>query len=189
MIHAIALKVPYFSRILTKLGAVPANKENARMVLKSGYPLLLCPGGDVDSLKPFNKRHHICFGERRGFIRLAIEQQVPIIPIVSVGAHETLFILNDGRWLAEISGAAEYLRIKTIPFSLSFPFGLTPAGLLSIPLPSKIRIQILPKIELHELPQASNNTAVVERCFEHIRGKMQKALDELASTRKHIIFG
>jgi len=134
-------------------------------------------------------RHKICFGRRRGFIRLAIERQAPIIPMVSVGAHETMFVLNDGRRTAEIIGLPKYLRIKSVPLVISFPFGLTPGGIFSIPLPSKIRVRILPEIELDEPPEAVNDKTTVERCFEHVRRTMQRALDDLASKRKWIILG
>ena len=189
LMHGAAFRIPFLGPFLTSMGAIPANKKNAKIVLDSDYPLLVCPGGDVDSLKPFSKRHQICFGNRRGFIRTAIEHQVPIIPVVSVGAHETMFVLNDGRWLAQVSGFAKYFRIKSIPLVLSFPFGLTPAGLPSIPLPSKIRIRMLPKIELDESPSAAKDPVTVERCFEHVRWKMQSALDDLAFKRKWPILG
>jgi 1-acyl-sn-glycerol-3-phosphate acyltransferase len=187
--HAIVLRMPWIGKLSMKLGAIAASHENGSKVLRAGHPLLVCPGGDEDALKPFSARHQIVFGRRRGFIRLAIEQQVPIIPIISVGAHEIFFILNDGRRLAQSSWVARRLRIKSVPMSLSFPFGLTPAGLLSVPLPSKVRVRVLPRIELGEKPSAAKDAAVVERCFEHVRSTMQRSLDQLAAERAHVVLG
>ena len=189
LIHNIVLRMPWFGKLSTKLGAIAASHDNGRKVLRAGHPLLVCPGGDEDALKPFSARHQIVFGRRRGFIRLAIEQQVPIIPIISVGAHEIFFILNDGRRLAQSSWAARRLRIKSVPLALSFPFGLTPAGLFSVPLPSKIRVRVLPRIELGEAPSAAKDDAVVERCFEHVRATMQRSLDALAAQRSRVVLG
>jgi 1-acyl-sn-glycerol-3-phosphate acyltransferase len=143
----------------------------------------------MDTLKPFRLRHKIMFGNRRGFIRLAIQEQVPIYPMISVGAHETLFFLNDGKRFAELTGISRFLRIKSVPLALSFPLGLTPAGVLSIPLPSKIVIRILPGIELGEKPEAASDAQVVERCFNHVVQTMQRSLTDLASKRKHIVLG
>lgn len=189
LMHQAAFHVPLLGQFLTRLGAIPARRENATKVLDADFPLLVCPGGDADTLKPFRRRHKICFGRRRGFIRLAIERQAPIIPMVSVGAHETMFVLNDGRRTAEIIGLPKYFRIKSVPLVISFPFGLTPGGIFSIPLPSKVRVRILPKIELDEPPEAANNKTTVDRCFNHVRRTMQRALDDLASKRKWIILG
>lgn len=189
MAHKAALGIPGVGPFLEKMGGVPASPENAATVLEAGFPLSICPGGDIDALKPFRLRHRILFGNRRGFIRMAIRQQVPIVPIVSVGAHETQIILNDGRKLAEASGFARFLRIKTVPLSLSFPFGLTVAGIPSIPIPSKVKVRVLPPIELDESPEAAGDEPTVQRCFEHVRSTMQSGLDDLASQRKWPFIG
>jgi 1-acyl-sn-glycerol-3-phosphate acyltransferase len=189
MMHQAAFHLPLLGPFLTKIGAVPASRANAEIVLDADMPLLVCPGGDEDALKPFRDRHRIRFGKRRGFIRLAIRKQAPIIPVVSVGAHETMFVLNDGRRTAEVTGFARFLRIKSVPLVVSFPFGLTPAGIFSIPLPSKIRLRILPKIEFGEPPRAADSDAIVERCFEHVRSAMQVALGDLARRRRRVILG
>lgn len=188
MMHAIAFRIPGFGTLLGKVGAVPASSENARQVLRAGFPLLVCPGGDVDALKPFRMRHRIVFGARRGFIRLALRAEVPIVPVVSVGAHETLFVLNDGRGLARRLGLG-HLRVKTAPFAFGLPFGITPGGLGAVPLPSKIVVRVLPPIALAEGPKAADDPAAVERCFEHVRTTMQRALDELAARRRWPVVG
>ena len=82
LMHKVAFKVPLLGSFLTKLGALPASHENGDTVLRAGYPLLVCPGGDMDALKPYAQRHKVTFGNRKGFIRMAIRNQVPIIPTV-----------------------------------------------------------------------------------------------------------
>ncbi len=189
LMHKAAFKIPLLGSLLTGLGALPAAHENGSVVLRAGFPLLVCPGGDLDALKPFSRRHRVTFGERRGFIRLALREQTPILPIISVGAHETLFILNDGRRLAELSGAARLFRIKTVPLALGFPIGLSIAGVGTLPLPSKIRLKVLPPIELAEPPEAADDPAVIERCFVHVRETMQRGLDALAARRRRVLLG
>jgi 1-acyl-sn-glycerol-3-phosphate acyltransferase len=189
LMHRVAFRIPGFGPFLERLGAVPASRESAAVVLENDHPLLVCPGGDMDALKPFAQRHRIVFGGRTGFVATAIRHQVPIIPVVSVGAHETLMILNDGQWLARMSGLARFFRIKAVPLALSFPFGLTIAGLGAIPLPAKVTVRILPRIELAEPPAAADDPVVVRRCFDHVVRTMQASLDDLASRRKRVFFG
>lgn len=189
LMHQAAFGIPLLGSILTRAGAIPANPRNARAVLRHDAPLLVCPGGDVDSLKPFRERHQVQFAGRRGFLRLAIREQVPLVPVVSVGAHETLFVLNDGRWLARHSGFERLFRIKTMPFALTFPFGLTIAGVPSLPLPSKIRLRVLPRIELDEPASAADDPATLERCARHVRETMQRSLSDLAARRRWVLLG
>jgi 1-acyl-sn-glycerol-3-phosphate acyltransferase len=187
LMHKAAFALPLFGRFLAKFGAIPANHANGDLVLREGFPLLVCPGGDVDALKPFRMRHRVVFDGRRGFIRMAIRNQVPVVPVVSVGAHEIFIILNEGRRTARWSGLQRYFRVKRVPMALSFPFGLTIAGVPSIPLPSKIRLRVLPPIELDERPEAADDAAVVDRCYEFIRVTMQRALDDLSAGRRFLL--
>jgi 1-acyl-sn-glycerol-3-phosphate acyltransferase len=185
----VAFRIPVFGPMIKKFGAIPASRENARLVLESGFPLLVCPGGDVDSLKPFSKRHVVDFGERRGFIKLAIERQVPIVPVVSVGAHEVCVILNDGRKMAKALKLDRLLRVKTAPLSFGFPNGLGIAGLGSIPLPSKVTLRVLAPIHLGEPPSAAKDPDRVERAYELVRQTMQVAVDDLSARRRFPVLG
>lgn len=189
LMHKVAFKVPLLGEFLTKLGALPASNKNGNQVLDAGFPLLVCPGGDMDALKPFKRRHQITFGNRKGFIKMAIRKGVPIIPVVSVGAHETLFILNDGKWLARLLRTDRIFRLKSVPFSFSAPFGFTIGGLLSIPLPSKIRIRVLEPIHMNVPREAEHDEATVERCFQKVKQTMQASLDDLAAQRKWPVIG
>jgi 1-acyl-sn-glycerol-3-phosphate acyltransferase len=188
MAHGFVFHIPLFGAMAARIGGIPASQKNAGIVLDSGFPLMVCPGGDVDVLKPFSRRHEINFAGRSGFVQVAIRHQVPIVPVISVGAHEVIVILNDGRRLARAMGF-HHLRIKSVPLALTFPFGVTIAGLFSLPLPSKIVIRILPRIELCEPPSAADDPAVVARCYDHVCRTMQAALDDLAARRKLPVLG
>jgi 1-acyl-sn-glycerol-3-phosphate acyltransferase len=187
--HKAAFRIPVLGPMLEKFGAIPANRENGRIVLRHDYPLVVCPGGDVDCLQPYAQRHEICFGSRRGFIRLAIQEQVPVIPVVSVGAHETMFILNDGEKLARKLRIDKLLRVKTVPIGFGFPNGLNIAGLGTIPLPAKIKLRVLPPIFFREPPAAAEDKEVVERCFQIVRREMQRTLTDMAAQRRSLLFG
>lgn len=189
MAHRAVFSIPGAGEAIAKVGALPASRDNARLVLSSGFPLLVCPGGDVDTLKPFAKRHQIMFGERRGFIRLAIEQGVPVVPVVSVGAHETMFILNDGTQFAETSSIARFFRVKSVPWAVVFPWGLSPAGIFAVPLPSKVRVRVIAPIRLDVPRSAASDPEAVEACFELVRSTMQRELTDLASTRRFPVLG
>ena len=94
--HNLVLSFPGLS-FLRKYGTVAASQENARRALEAGAAVLVYPGGDYEVHRPSWERHRVDFGGRKGFIRLAIEQDVPIVPVVAVGGQETALFLTPRR--------------------------------------------------------------------------------------------
>lgn len=189
MAHKAVLGLPLARDIAPKLGAVYASPENARLVLEADAPLLICPGGDKDSLKPFSRRHTIRFGERMGFIRTALRHQVPIIPVVSVGAHEVFYSLTEGKRLARLMRFDKMFRIKAVPLTIGFPLGLTPAGIFHIPLPSKVKVRVLEPMHFDEPASAEHDPEVVQRLYGRVVDRMQAAVDDMAAERKWPVLG
>src|SRR5262245_62796236 len=85
--------------LLEPAGLRPAGREVALNALRTGVPVLVMPGGDLDGAKPWRERNRVRFQGRSGFARLAQEAGVPIVPIVITGAGDTLVNLSDGAWL------------------------------------------------------------------------------------------
>src|SRR3984957_2898298 len=106
-------------RWLRKFGAVAANPDNARLALEAGAAVLVYPGGDYEVCRPSWQRHVIDFGGRKGFVRLAREAGVPIVPVASVGGQETALFLGRGQWLARLLMVDRVLRLKSVPISLA----------------------------------------------------------------------
>ena len=63
-------------------------------------------------------------GGRKGFLRLALEKDVPIVPMVTLGGQETALFLSRGEGLARLLRLDKSLRLKSLPIMLSLPFGL-----------------------------------------------------------------
>jgi 1-acyl-sn-glycerol-3-phosphate acyltransferase len=165
-------------------GLIRADYASALRALQSGYALMVYPGGDRDNHRAFRRRHVIDFFGRTGYLRLALEAGVPIVPLVSVGAHETLFILYDGQDWAERLGLTEKLRAHAFPVSLSLPWGLTIGPLPFMPLPAQITTQVLPPIypKDYERPDL-DHTTYIRALDELVRSRMQHALNRLAANR------
>ena len=137
-------------RFLEPAGFVPASREAALDGLAAGGYVLVMPGGDLDAGKSFAHRNEVVWGGRTGFAGIALEAGVPIVPVVVAGAGETLLVLSDGQRLAESLRLPSLTRMKTLPISLSLPWGLScgVAGMLPyLPLPAKMRAAVLEPIE------------------------------------------
>ena len=130
-------------------------------------------------------------GGRKGFIRLAMSAGVPIVPVATVGGHDTLFVLSEGRGLAKKLKLKERIRSDVAPITLSWPFGialhLTPFQ--HLPLPAKIRTRILEPIRLDSDPERLNDQAYVEEMYRHVESTIQAGMDQLAAQRRFPVFG
>jgi 1-acyl-sn-glycerol-3-phosphate acyltransferase len=184
--HNLVLSHPALS-FLRKYGTVAASQENARRALESGAAVLVYPGGDYEVHRPSWERNRVDFGGRKGFIRLAIEQDVPLVPVVAVGGQETALFLSRGEHLAGALGLDRLFRLKVLPLSIALPWGLNVGDLLGhIPLPAKITVEALPPIHLREQfgPEPD-----VDEVYEHVVRLMQETLEALAAERRFPVIG
>jgi 1-acyl-sn-glycerol-3-phosphate acyltransferase len=184
--HNLVLSMPGLAQ-LRKFGTVAASPENSRKALRSGAALLVYPGGDVEVHRPSWQRHRIDFADRKGFIRLALEEDVPIVPVVSVGGQETALFLSRGETLARLLRLDKMFRLKVLPISLALPWGLNVGDMLGhIPLPAKITVETLPPIDLQEEfgPEPD-----VDEIQHHLIRLMQDTLDALAAERRLPVLG
>ena len=73
------------------------------------------------------------------------------------------------------------LRLKVFPAQVAPPFGLTILDLPGrLPLPSKIVVRALPKIDLK---QELGTKPDPDEAYEVVTGRMQEALDDLSAER------
>jgi 1-acyl-sn-glycerol-3-phosphate acyltransferase len=184
--HNLVLSMPGLG-LLRRYGTVAASPANARKALESGAALLVYPGGDHEVHRPSWERHKVDFDGRTGFIRLALEHDVPIVPVVSVGGQETALFLSRGQGLAKALGIDRALRLKVLPISLALPWGLNVGDMLGhIPLPAKITVEALPPIHLRDEfgPEPD-----VKEVNEHVLRLMQETLDALGAERRFPVIG
>jgi 1-acyl-sn-glycerol-3-phosphate acyltransferase len=175
---------------LRKFGTVAASPENADQALRSGAALLVYPGGDHEVHRPSWEGNTVNFAGRQGFVRLALEHDVPIVPVVAIGGQETALFLSRGEGLAKLLGLDRLLRLKVLPVSLAIPWGLNVGDMLGhVPLPAKITIEVLPAIHLREQFGAGGAAIDVDEVYDHVTQTMQETLDALASERRLPILG
>jgi len=190
MVHDAALSVPLLRTFLVKVGGLRASRENAAKVLGQGAPLLVYPGGELDCLKSFWRRNTIDFHGRAGFVRLALEHGVPIVPVVDVGGHEVYFTLFSSERLARWTGMTRWTHVKTIPVNVGLPWGVWATGLLPyLPLPAKFSYRVGLPVHLGHDPEAARDERVVKRAYDRVTGVMQEMLNGLAAQRRLPVFG
>src|SRR4051812_9452017 len=178
--HDVAARSPKLG-ILRRYGVLAASHDNAKKAFDLGAPVLVYPGGDYETFRPSWHSDQIEFGGRKGFIRLALEPDVPFVPVVAIGGQEPALFVPRGQRVAKATGIARLTRIKVVPVQLGPPFGVTVLDLpLRFPLPAKITVQVLPPVDIREQfgPEPEP-----EAVYEGVTGTMQDALDELSEER------
>ena len=168
---------------LRKIGVIPPPARTPPR-LSSGGVVLVFPGGDYDSYRSTFAQNTIDFNGRKGYVRTAIEADVPIVPAVSIGGQETQLFLGRGTRIKRL-GLPKILT-EILPLGIGFPFGVTSTIPANFPLPSKIVHEVLEPIHIAE--QFGPNPDVDE-VDAHVRAVMQSALDRLAKQRRFPVIG
>ena len=192
--HDVLMAAPGLGDYFRQVGVIPASRQGVTAALSAGRDVIIWPGGDVDSMRNWRKRDQAVLGGRTGFIRQAIRSGVPIVPVASVGGHDTAFVLSEGAWIANgldrVSGLKKKLRGTRMPVVLGIPFGLTIETIPThLPLPAKIRTELLDPIYVDDDPERVNDRAYVNSIYEEVRSALQDGMDRLARQRRFPIFG
>lgn len=159
-------ELPFASIFMSRMGSVVGTPENCRRLLSEGEPVLVFPEGARGVTKPFKERYRLRpFGH--GFLHIALEMGVPIVPVAVVGAEEQYPSIADIRPLARLLGMP------------AFPLVVTP-----VPLPTRYRITFGQPIEF----SSDGSTDDLAERVEHVRSVIQGMVDEGLRTRKHIFW-
>lgn len=152
---------------LTETTAIPAHKmgfteatyENGLNSLKKGNAIVLFPEGEQGNFKPTTERYQLQ-EFKRGFVRMALEAQCPIVPVVILGAEET------------------HINLKKLKFTKFLKGSVIPLPLNILPLPAKWRIRFLEPIRLPYKASAIDDTELVHEIAQDIQEKMQTVIEE-----------
>jgi 1-acyl-sn-glycerol-3-phosphate acyltransferase len=184
MAHDIILATDATRRFFGRRGVLRGSRKLAAHVLTDWQrDLMVMPGGDLDTWRPYRERYRVRFGGRTGYARLAIQSGVPIVPVANAGAHETLMVLSDGRDLARKLHLRELWRASIWPVHLSLPWGLAVGPWPHLPLPARLRYRIGLPISVSDEPIADPAPELVEELDARVQAAVQAQLDALRDDR------
>jgi 1-acyl-sn-glycerol-3-phosphate acyltransferase len=179
--HDMVFKAPGVRALLQRYGTVPASPDNMRRALELDAALLVYPGGDEETFRPSWESGSVNFAGRTGFVKLALETGVPIVPVVAIGGQETGLFLGRGKRVAKALSLNRLARVKVLPPVLGPPFGVTLLDLPGrIPLPAKITIRVMPPIDLGK---ALGRDPDIDEGYRIVTSRMQRTLTRLSNQR------
>jgi 1-acyl-sn-glycerol-3-phosphate acyltransferase len=187
--HDALMAAPVIGDYFRKMGVLPAAPDSISAALAAGRDVALWPGGEIDSLRPWVKRDEAVLAGRTGFIRMAIQAGVPIVPIATVGGPDSMPVVLSGRRLARALQLDKVARLKMFPIAIQAPWGLSPAMLPELPLPTKIRTAFQEPIHLDTDPERAGDRDYVNRMYREVRRSIQHGMDTLARRRAFPLFG
>jgi 1-acyl-sn-glycerol-3-phosphate acyltransferase len=176
LIANFAFRAGWMANVVSRIGGVRASTETALPLLSAGELVAVFPEGLKGVGKMFRERYRLARFGRGGFVRLARQAGVPLLPVAIVGAEEIHPVIG------KITRFAEPLGIPYIPITPTFPW-LGPLGLL--PVPTKWTIQIGPAIA----PPAPNDEAGTALVAESVRTSIDGMIADLLAQRRSILFG
>ncbi len=166
--------LPFVGTFFQRVGQVVGVPENARRLLRQGEAVLVFPEGSRGISKPFSERYQLReFG--LGFMRLAMETLVPIVPIAVVGAEEQYINLGNSRRLAKL------LNMPVFPV---IPQWLIPGA--GMPLPTRYRIHFGAPLYFDGDPD--DEDGVIRRHVDVVRDTIQNMLARGVKRRRAVFW-
>jgi 1-acyl-sn-glycerol-3-phosphate acyltransferase len=162
-------KVPFVRRFAATLGVVDGTQLNANRLLQADELVLVLPGGLREAVKPRELRYQLLWGHRYGFVRAALRNRAPLVPLASIGSDEVFDFVGNPyvrglRWLGKAA----------------FPIPL-PARILPIPHLVKPHFVIGEVIPADSPPEAEHDFQHVRRVRREVEGALHELIEvELA---------
>jgi 1-acyl-sn-glycerol-3-phosphate acyltransferase len=198
MAHPLCWSFWPVSLLLPHVGAIPSTQRAAGLALAAGVPVLVFPGGDHETLRPFWKARRVDLGGRRGFLRLAARARVPVVPMGIAGSHLTAPVLwrsrrllpnllllprlvGMRRWgltLLGVAGAwvlSQSSLPRLVKLALAWAWLTSPFVFLPI-LPGTITFRVGAPLLPDQLFLPDDERH--ERALQRVQGELQRLMDE-----------
>lgn len=209
MAHPFFFNFPGVGYVMKRLGCIPASYEASQIVIKNKDSVLVFPGGNYEAIRSYFDRELCDFKQRKGWLKIALRNNLEIVPISIVGSHSVNPVFYRSKFLSYFLILPIVFRIKWFPISLaqivyatvsaylcSFFLPLWAVILVSyfaymfaflIPiLPGRIQMKINDPIDISSLntsglplSELSNDPLFLQKCYDHVTSVIQSGMDTL----------
>jgi 1-acyl-sn-glycerol-3-phosphate acyltransferase len=158
-------------RWIDGLGFVTGDGPELAEAVARGEHVLVQPGGTREGCRSFRHRYQVDWGERLGYLRLAIRHGLPIVPVAGNGVDDAYVGLNDGYALGRRLG---------VPAGIPVWMGLGATGVwpLALPFPVKITQLVGAPIQRHLRGGIDpSDRAALVALHQEVRGSVQALMD------------
>lgn len=160
MVEKFAQEWPFVSQWFSRVGQLPGLPEHAVRLLRDGRLLMVFPEGARGTGKLYKDRYQMVrFGT--GFMRIALQSRVPIVPMAFIGGEEALPTIYHAKTLAKIAGA---------------PYWPVPPYLVPMPMPLPCELHYGEPLRFEGTGNEADH--VIEGYVERVRAAIEHLIAE-----------
>lgn len=160
-------RVPFVRKIASAIGIVDGTRENADALLAAEELVLVLPGGLREAMKPRELRYRLLWGRRYGFVRTAVRNGAPIVPLACVGGDDLFDLVGDA-----------FARGRRLKLKIPIP---RPSYALPVPHPAPIRVVIGEPIDAAARTTGREDEASLRSVRREVEGALHEMIEvELA---------
>ena len=189
--HDMMARLPVLGNFLIQVGMIRASHAAADRALQAGCKVMVLPGGNYEAFRPYRQRHRVDFGGHVGYVRLALRNRVPVVPVLCLGGHETLYVVFRGERLARLTGVKRFLRSDSFPLFFALPWGVALGPIFHLPQPAKLEVEVGEPLDLHEHLDGGDpeDPQVLARLSALVQDRIQQMMNARAGRRRWPVIG
>lgn len=205
--HRFFFNFPVINSVMNRVGCIPASYEASQAAFAEGNSVLVFPGGNYEAMRTYSEREVCDFGNKKGWIKVALKNQVPVVPVSIAGSHFVNPNFVRSRLMSYIMILPALFHVKWFPISLSqivyatimfavtslflplwavailtyFTFGL---GYFFPIVPAHVHAQVNDPIDLMTLNTENKSVeeliadqAFLQKCYDLVLNTIQKNMD------------
>jgi hypothetical protein len=127
----VLFRLPLVREFALWTGCIDASRAVASKALRAGRSILVLPGGEAEQIRTVHGKEKLYLNKRKGFIKIALRNGVPIVPVYVFGAsdyYHTWFVGYGLRlWI-----------MKKLGICITLAFGLYGSTVCPIPVETTI---------------------------------------------------
>ncbi|GMI15195.1 hypothetical protein TrLO_g9839 [Triparma laevis f. longispina] len=168
---SVIFTIPVVRELFLSMGYSDASRSTANKILKEKRSMFVCTGGEEESMLTKPGEDYLVLKKRKGFVRLAILHQTPLVPVFGLGISDLYttynFLLPITSWIQKNTGIA-------LPLF---------HGRWGTPLPYKTPIKILIGNPIDVPINTSRDTKIADpKLVDELHAKYILAVKELHKT-------
>jgi hypothetical protein len=136
IVHRGVRAFPAVERFTRELGFFTEDGPELAAAIARGEHIVVTPGGGQEGCRSFWHRYEVSWGERVGYVRLALKHRLPIVPVGTAGVDDRYIGIND----AETTGRR--LGVPSM-WSWTLWLGIGPFGVYPFTPPFPVRLRQL----------------------------------------------
>jgi 1-acyl-sn-glycerol-3-phosphate acyltransferase len=174
-------EVPLWREFIQRCGVVDGTRDNCAALMAAGEAVLVFPGGAREAAKRKGEKYQLIWGERRGFVKMAVEYGCTIVPFAALGAEDALDIVTDAEELLQT-------RLGPVLQALGLRKDLIPPrvrgiGPTFIPRPERLYFEFCEPLDTAGVRGQHGDDALVDQLREAVRGRIEAGLERLRERR------